>query len=54
MCNNIISYEIPLIVSAVQDNLKSKIDNNNYIFDIFDLLIKQLKYGLKSSCNKNL
>ncbi len=48
MCNNIISYEIPLIVSAVQDNLKSKIDNNNYIFDIFDLLIKQLKYGLKS------
>lgn len=48
MCNNIISYEIPLIASAVQDNLKSKIDNNNYIFDIFDLLIKQLKYGLKS------
>lgn len=47
ICNNLISYEISLIVSAVQDNLRSKIDNNS-IFDIFDLLVKQLKYGIKS------
>ena len=48
ICNNIISYEMPLVISAVQDNIKYKIDNNNYIFDIFDLLVKQLKYGIQS------
>ena len=48
ICNNIISYEMPLVISAVQDNIKYKIDNNNYIFDMFDLLEKQLKYGIKS------
>lgn len=48
ICNNIISYEMPLVISAVQDNIKYKIDNNNYIFDMFDLLVKQLKYGIKS------
>lgn len=49
VCNKVISYEIPLIISAVEDNLKSKIENSNIIiFQIFDLLIKQLKYGIKS------
>ena len=47
ICNNVISYEMPLVVSAVQDILKSKIDNG-YIFEVFDLLVKQLKYGIKS------
>ena len=48
ICNKIISYEIPLIISAVEDNIKFKIENSNNIFNIFDLLIKQLKYGIKS------
>ncbi len=47
ICNNVISYDMPLVVSAVQDILKSKIDNS-YIFGVFDLLLKQLKYGIKS------
>jgi len=47
ICNNAISYNMPLIVSAIQDNLKYKISEHN-IFGTFDLLIKQLKYGLNS------
>lgn len=49
ICNKKISYELPLIVSAVQDNLKYKINENNNIFDTFNLLVKQLKYGIRTN-----
>lgn len=48
ICNQKISYAIPLIISAVEDNIKSKIEEDNKILDIFNLLVKELKYGIKS------
>ena len=48
ICNKKISYEMPLIVSAVQDNLKYKVDDDG-LMNIFNLLVKELKYGIKTN-----